>query len=78
MIEGASVRLPFDVQGGPVPDIYLSLNGTNISLPNFTLFGARTSDAGEYRLIASNYLGAATNVARLTVRRDARAGRKEP
>jgi photosystem II stability/assembly factor-like uncharacterized protein len=61
VVEGGTVRLENWIAGGPPPDVYIFRNGTNISLPDFTIFGATTNDAGEYYYIASNRLGTATS-----------------
>ena len=73
VVAGSVVRFPAYARGGPVPDHYLQLNGTNVALPytfagccgiatgGFTLLDVSPADAGEYTFIASNYLGSITS-----------------
>ncbi len=73
VVAGTTVRFRAFARGGPVPDHYLQLNGTNVALPytfqdccgisagGFTLLDVSTADAGQYTFIASNYLGSITS-----------------
>ncbi len=73
VVAGSTVRFPAYARGGPVPEHYLQLNGTNVALPytfagccgiatgGFTLLDVSPADAGEYTFIASNYLGSITS-----------------
>jgi photosystem II stability/assembly factor-like uncharacterized protein len=80
VVEGTTARLQGYAPAGPPPLYFLQRDGTNVAVPftyedccslgggGFSLLDATFDDSGNYRIIASNFLGMATStVATLTV-----------
>ncbi|MSU35837.1 MAG: hypothetical protein EXS36_12190 [Pedosphaera sp.] len=73
VVEGTTARFQAYARSGPPPVYFLQLNGTNVAVPftyegccgpgtgGFSLFDTTVTDAGRYRMIASNDLGSATS-----------------
>lgn len=80
VVEGTTARFQAWALAGPPPVYFLEHNGTNVAVPltytpwggeasgGFSLLDTTIADAGDYRIIATNWLGSATStVAALTV-----------
>ena len=80
VVEGLTARFLTYARGGPPPDYFLEHDDNYVALPitfegccgpgtgGFSLLDTTFADAGDYRIIASNFLGSATSiVATLTV-----------
>ncbi len=75
LVEGNTARFTSYARGGPPPEYFLEQNGTNVAVPftyqgccgqgvgGFSLLDTTLSDAGRYRVVASNAFGTAASAA---------------